>query len=393
MKLFSVKPASWYLTGKGRFGLIQLLLLCSVSAAEGRREFVSNEYFTFGSPDYFTVAIKLADFDLDGDLDALMINGRHWARQDLLYLNNGAGRFLIARPLGDAATGYEPTISDLDNDGNLDVVVARDRIRSMRFMGLGNGKFDTGRPVGLAGPTRAVGSADLDADGEIDLLFSQRGTTNYMAYGPDFERIEIFGDAEQSVRLGLGDFDDDHDVDVVFANLGPEGSAIHFNDGTGKFGKALRLDPAHGPAVDVAAGDLNGDGLIDIAFTAIAANVIFLNDADHEFVNTVVFGPASERSYGIDLGDLDTDGDLDIAIANDGGPNAVYFNVGGKFERQLLPDDPGARSYGVSIGDLNGDGFPDLVFANSGSMSRVYLNTTMEQAASVLARWSVGGES
>lgn len=103
-------------------------------------------------------------------------------------------------------------------------------------------------------------------------------------------------------------------------------------------------------------------------------------------MNTVIFGPASERSYGIDLGDLDRDGDFDIAVANDGGPNAVYFNVGGKFERQLLPDDPGARSYGVSIGDLNGDGFPDLVFANSGSMSRVYLNTTMEQAASMLAR-------
>jgi len=386
MQLYSVMPALRYLTGIECFGLIQLLLLCSVSVAEERREFVSNEYFTIGSPDYFTVAIKLADFDLDGDLDALMINGRHWARHDLLFLNNGAGRFLIARPLGEAATGYDPTISDLNYDGNLDVIVARDRIRSMRFMGLGNGKFDTGRPVGLAGPTRAVGSADLDADGEIDLVFSQRGTTNYVAFGPDFDRIENFGDAEQSVRLELGDFDGDHDVDVVFANLGPEGSGIHFNVGMGKFGKARRLDPAHGPAVDVVAGDLNGDGLIDIALATIAANVIFLNDADHKFVNTVVFGPANERSYGIDLGDLDRDGDLDIAVANDGGPNAIYLNVGGKFERQLLPDDPDARSYGVSIGDLNGDGFPDLVFANSGSMSRVYLNTTVEHAASMLAR-------
>lgn len=386
MQPFSAIRIWRHLTNIGRLNLIQLLLLCSVSAAEERRVFVSNEYLTFGSPDYFTVAIKLADFDLDGDLDAIMINGRHWARHDQIFTNNGAGRFLIARPLGEAATGYAPTISDLDDDGNLDIVVARDRIRSMRFMGLDDGKFDRGHPVGLAGPTRAVVSADLDDDGDIDLIFSQRGATNYVAYGPDFESMESFGEAEQSVRLALGDLDGDNDVDVAFANLGPEGSGIHFNDGAGKFGEARRLDPAYGPAVDVAAADLNGDGLIDIALATISSNVIFLNDTDHKFVNKLVFGPASERSYGIDLGDLDRDGDLDIAVANDGGPNAIYFNVGGEFERLLLPDDPNARSYGVSIGDLNGDGFPDLVFANSGSMSRVYLNTTREQAASLLAR-------
>jgi hypothetical protein len=371
---------------KCRLGLIMSLLLSSISAAEEPRVFVSNEYLTFGSSDYFTVAIELADIDLDDDLDAIMINGRHWARQDLLFSNNGTGRFLIAHPLGEAATGYTPAIVDLDADGNLDIVVARDRIRSMRFMGQGNGEFGTGLPIGLPGPTRAVVSADLDADGNKDLIFSQRGSTNYVAFGPDFDRIENFGDAEQSVRLDLGDFDGDHDVDVVFANLGPEGSGLHFNDGAGRFGDVLRLDPAHGPAVDVAAADINGDGLIDIAFAAIGANVIFLNDADHEFVNTIVFGADGERSYGIDLGDLDKDGDVDIAIANDGGPNAIYFNVDGKFERRLLPDDPTARSYGVSIGDLNGDGFPDLVFANSGSMSRVYLNTTAENAESILAR-------
>ena len=386
MQLFPSATESRHRTAIAHRCLIPLLLLCTVSSAAERRIFASNEYFTFGSTDYFSVAIKLADFDLDGDLDALMINGRHWARQDLLFLNNGAGRFLNARPLGDAATGYEPAISDFDDDGNLDVVIARDRIASMRFMGLGNGTFDTGHPVGRIGPTRAVGAADLNGDGETDLVFSQRGDRNYVAFGPGFDRIESFGNAEQSVRLELGDFDGDRDVDVVFANLGPEGCVIHFNSGAGEFGDARRLDPARGPAVDVVAGDLNGDGLIDIALAAITANVIFLNDADHQFTNVIVFGPASERSYGIDVGDLDRDGDLDIAVANDGEPNAIYLNVDGEFERNVLPDDPDARSYGVNIGDLNGDDFPDLVFANSGSMSRVYLNTTEGQAASMLAR-------
>jgi hypothetical protein len=43
MKLLSVIPVWRYLTGIGQFGLIQLLLFCSVSAAEERRDYVSNE--------------------------------------------------------------------------------------------------------------------------------------------------------------------------------------------------------------------------------------------------------------------------------------------------------------------------------------------------------------
>lgn len=150
---------------------VAMILVSCVSAAEAPRVFVTNEYFTFGSPDYFSVAVKLADFDSDGDLDALMVNGRHWARQDLVFFNNGDGRFLTAAPLGEQASGYSPAVVDLNHDGKDDIVIARDRIVSQRFMGLGNGKFDTGRSVGRAGPTRAVVSADLDNDGE-EIWFS-----------------------------------------------------------------------------------------------------------------------------------------------------------------------------------------------------------------------------
>jgi len=366
---------------------VAVILVSCVSAAEDPRVFVTNEYFTFGSPDYFSVAVKLADFDSDDDLDALMVNGRHWARQDLVLFNNGDGRFLTSAPVGEQATGYSPTIVDLNHDGKDDLVIARDRIVSLRFMGLGSGKFDTGRPVGRAGPTRAVVSADLDNDGDEDLVFSQRGTASYVAFGPDFKRIVEFGDSEQYVRLAVADIDSDEDLDIVIANLGAEGSAIYLNDGTGKFDQLIRLNPSYGKAVDIAVGDFDGDGRVDVAVARIAENVIFLNDADHTFKKIIVFGFEDERSYGIDVGDLDRDGDIDIAIANDGVPNTIYINAGdATFERHILPDDPNARSYGVTIGDLNGDGFADLVYANSGSMSRVYLNATEETAASMLSR-------
>lgn len=105
--------------------------MVSTSVADEGRVFVSNEYFTFGSPDNFTVAVELADFDRDGDLDALMINGRHWARRDLVLMNNGSGRFLLGRQLGaELATGYEPAVADLNHDNCPDIVVSRDRVPS-----------------------------------------------------------------------------------------------------------------------------------------------------------------------------------------------------------------------------------------------------------------------
>ncbi len=375
--------ARWVLA---RTALLSALFVGGPCRADDTRIFVSNEYFTFGSPNYCTVAIELVDFDRDGDLDALMVNGRHWARQDLVFANNGNGRFLEAIELGGLATGYAPAVTDLDADGIPDIVVARDRVPSRRFMGRGDGRFDAGHTVGRAGATRAVAAGDLDDDGIPDLVFSERGGTNFVVFGPSFGNLVEFGAAEQTVRLKLADLDHDGDLDAVFANLGAEGNVIHLNDGSGGLRESRRLDPSHSMAVDVDTGDLNGDGLTDLAFAMLGANVIFLNDPEDAFTRTFAFGDAAERSYGIAVGDLDNDGDADIAVANDGAPNAIYINEGGRFRRSVLPEDTQARSYGVSIGDLNGDGFADVVFANSGAMSRIYLNATPATAAALLAR-------
>ena len=78
--------------------VIQILLPDSVRAGDEQRVFVSNEYFTFGSPDYFTVAIQLADLDRDGDLDLVVCNLGEPAG---LYRNRGtSGRRVLVRLRG-----------------------------------------------------------------------------------------------------------------------------------------------------------------------------------------------------------------------------------------------------------------------------------------------------
>ena len=355
--------------------------------ADDARRFVSNEYFTFGASDYNTVAVELADVDGDGDLDAVMVNGRHWARPDLVLLNNGFGRFLIGNTLGqELATGYQPAVTDLNGDAMPDVVVARDRVPSHIFVNTGDGTFRDAGPVGPTGPTRAVAAADVDLDGATDLIFSLRGKNNQIAFGPDFDRVAELQPAEQSVRLAVADLNDDSFPDLVFANLGSEGSLIQFNDGEGGFSRSVRLDPDRGRSVDVAIGDIDADGLPDVVLASVGTNTVFLNDQQQEFTQEIPFGSDDVRSYGIALADLDQDGRTDIAVANAGSTNAIYMNRPDGLLRIELPEDPDALSYDVSIGDLDGNEFPDLVFANSGSMSRIYLNVTEGEAETALSR-------
>ena len=153
----------------------------SESRASTDRIFVTSEYFTFGAADAFTASVKLADFDRDGDLDGFAVNGRHWARQDFLFFNNGFGRFLTAKAVGNITTGYEPAIFDLNRDGIDDIVIARDRVQSEIFFGKGNGNFTDPVAFGNAGPARSVLVADANADRHVDLIVSQRSEKNYIA--------------------------------------------------------------------------------------------------------------------------------------------------------------------------------------------------------------------
>lgn len=104
--------------------LVWLMLGCDAARAQSRT-FAESPEILLGLRTDRSPWLSFVDVDRDGDLDALVANGRHWPQANEVYLNNGRGRFTIGYALGEElSTSYAVPAGDLDGDGFLDVGVA-----------------------------------------------------------------------------------------------------------------------------------------------------------------------------------------------------------------------------------------------------------------------------
>jgi hypothetical protein len=127
------------------------------------------------------------------------------------------------------------------------------------------------------------------------------------------------------------------------------------------------------PVSNVAVGDVNGDGKPDIvAVTADGTNLIvmLLNDGTGNFVQ----GASVQAGMGasqVALGDFNQDGFLDIAVLNTGDATIGIFsgNGDGTFQA-MVPYSVGLNPAAFSIADLNLDGYMDFAIANGDSATQ-----------------------
>ena len=237
--------------------------------------------------------------------------------------------------------------------------------------------------------TIVVKSADIDSDGDQDLIMGNEFQQNSISYNlgnGDFMTIsngftDILNDTED---IGLGDFDADGDVDIIFINQGGFGHEYYNNDGNGNFTIAGFLPATNGGAIAV--GDVNNDGFLDVIIGNLEeVNFCMINNGDGTFTNETnarLTGTVKSTDHVL-LEDVDADGDLDLFFANRDG-NELLINDGtGVFLDQStmrLPQGVNMDTRKACFGDVNNDGKPDLFLANvqfnsdKDPQNRIYIN-------------------
>lgn len=180
---------------------------------------------------------------------------------------------------------------------------------------------------------------DLDQDGNLDVLVADIGEFNaadsdlgrmvwLRAKGDEsFETVVLADNLSRPSDIRAADFDGDGDTDVLCATFGWRNSGETFllvNEGNGPDGKPTfrrkLLDPRHG-TVHVPIVDFEGDG--DLDFVALISQEherieLFRNDGQGNFESELIWA-APDPAYGssgIELVDMDGDGDLDILYTN-----------------------------------------------------------------------------
>ena len=229
-------------------------------------------------------------------------------------------------------------------------------------------------------------AADLNGDGRLDLTTSNNESDNLsifmqsapgaFANEPDNEPdLELGTSATTKVprSLAAADLNGDGLVDLVSANSESDNLALFHQGSPGRFATApdavLGSTAATREPTSVVAGDLNGDGRVDLASAnAATSNLsVFFQPQTGGFVDLVDpdenLGPA-DGPQALDVADLDGDGDLDLISANRGGGNATVFfqTEPGAFDpTPVVLGDPLTTVLPGSLvaADLDGDGRVD----------------------------------
>lgn len=304
-----------------------------------------------GLPDIFTAGYVDVNNQIEGS--TMGFPNTHYGRPDLVFINQGIDESGYATfrevhelvgliefdPDSEFEYGLGSTLSDVDNDGDLDLFVANDTNPNRLYIneqmandpeGIGFRLVESGATAQIDDINSGMGvaSGDFDQDGRFDLFITNLGNQLHSVYRntSESDASATFADATSNMGItdiGVGwtgwgatwaDFDLDSDLDLFVVN--------------GRI-----------PVIDFSA---------DAMLTQLYANQTAQGEQG-QFSNMSSEAGLEEIGKlvgrGSAVADFDNDGDLDIAVATIGGELRLLRNdgaTGNWLQVQLQGFAPGA---------------------------------------------------
>ena len=380
-----------------------------------------------------------AIIDVDGDATPEVFIGGGYEQQDAVLRFDGAKFTDATDTLGKgltksgADTTFGAAVIDADNDGRMDIFIARDSGITLylnKADGFSAKKLDI--PFDAKSTPLSIALADLNHDGFVDMYVSTyikldqvegENIFNKEGYGSTSLLLLNNGDntfSDITEKAGVSyvhntfvaafsDVDRDGDQDIVVAH--DTGHVLTWrNNGDMTFASAENpSSKVYGYPMGLAIGDYNNDALMDFFFSNVSSTpprflakgdlrddqvfhtplMLFQNQGDFTFrdVAPQTRTGAYEFSWGAVFDDLNNDGREDLLIAQNyvALPLQKLFRAPGRvlLQRADRTFDSAEKKMGLVnrnyeitplVADFNNDGYRDVVRINLAGPSRAFIS-------------------